>query len=79
MTAMTPMAKDDPLMIAWEVYKATDEAKNSKYWAAHVTVDNPRDSQATISHLHLEGALWAVFAAGYNAAMRKDTEEHSDG
>lgn len=69
MTAMTPMTDDDPIMIAWKAYRATDEAMNSEFWAKHVTIDNPRDGKATVNHLHFEGAMWAVFLAGYTAAQ----------
>lgn len=53
MPVMQQVAKDAPLMIAWEAYKATEEFANTKRWA----------SQAE----HTEGSLWAAFMVGFNA------------
>lgn len=55
MSIMTPCLKNDPLMIAWNNYKLTPEYQNSKKWAT-----NPD---------HVDGSLWAVFEAGFKAAM----------
>lgn len=56
MTAMTPLPQDHPLMRAWEAYKLTEEYTNSKHWAP--------------SHQHIQGALWAVFSAGWEAKTK---------
>ena len=53
MTAMTPLPQDHPLMQAWEAYKLTEEYTNSKHRAP--------------SPQHIQGALWAVFSAGWEA------------
>jgi hypothetical protein len=34
MPTMTPCPKDDPLMVAWANYNATQEYENAKRWAA---------------------------------------------
>ena len=53
MSAMTPVPKDHPLMIAWEAYKATDDYTNTKKWAGY--------------EQHVEGSLWAAFVQGWAA------------
>jgi len=51
MPAMTPVANDDPLLLAWNRYKDTDDYANTARWA--------------LVPEHTEGSLWAAFAAGY--------------
>lgn len=63
MTAMTPCPEDHPLMIAWKAHQATEEFANSKKWAAYPE--------------HLQGSLWALFMAGFNAAERRATAAES--
>lgn len=53
MSAMMALPKDDPIMLAWEVYKITPEYANSRNWAKHDE--------------HLDGSLWAAFLSGYQA------------
>ncbi len=55
MSAMSPVPKDHPLMLAWEAHKKTEEYANSRNWAAH-----PQ---------HVDGSLWALFSAGWQAAQ----------
>lgn len=55
MTTQTPLAADDPLMLAWKAYAATDEYANTKRWAIHPE--------------HVEGSLWAAFVAGTRAPV----------
>jgi hypothetical protein len=57
----TVVSKDDPLMIAWEDYKSSDEYANSFNWAA-------REQQR-------EGSMWAAFVAGWNARTRRRSGE----
>ena len=47
------VGQDEPLMIAWNAYKATEEYANSRQWAEYKA--------------HLDGSLWAAFCAGYAA------------
>ena len=54
MPIMTRCSKDNPLMIAWANYKATEEYTNTKHWAARPE--------------HVDGSLWAAFEAGFRAA-----------
>lgn len=61
MPTETPIAKDDPLMKAWEAYKATDDFANTRHWA--------------LKEPHTEGSLWAAFMAGW-LARGKDTHSH---
>lgn len=49
--AMQALDRDDPRVVAWEAFKSTDEYENSVRWAR-----NP---------VHIEGALWAAFVAGF--------------
>ena len=78
--AMTPVAQDDPLMIAWKAYQETDDYKNSKYWALrlapflHAPSESPaaRHVECEIMSLdqrerHVQGSLWAAFMAGFRA------------
>ena len=67
MTAMAKVPDDHPLMIAWEKYRATEEAANSDKWARTLDVSEPMQGQIIVEHRHLSGALWATFAAGFNA------------
>ena len=57
-SAMTPVAEDDPLMIAWRAYTATEQYANNLKWAT-----NP------IVPAHVEGALWGAFEAGFRATQ----------
>ncbi len=52
------LPKDDPMLVAWEAYKATPEFVNTRHWAA---VDAHRD-----------GSLWAAFVQGWLARMDAD-------
>ena len=77
MTAMTKLPDDHPLMIAWEKYRTTEEAQNSDKWAQTLYVSKPMQGQIIVEHPHLAGALWASFAAGFNAgkdALRNGEE-----
>ena len=53
MNAGRMVGQDEPLMIAWNAYKATEEYANSRQWAEYKA--------------HLDGSLWAAFCAGYAA------------
>lgn len=61
MPVMQQVAKDAPLMIAWEAYKATEDYANTKRWAT-----KPE---------HTEGSLWAAFMAGFNAPKPAGVED----
>ena len=56
MTTETPVPETDPLMIAWQAYKATGEYANTRQWAAHET--------------HVDGSLWTAFVAGWSVAKK---------
>ena len=47
----TPLAKDDPLDVAWELYKSTEDYANTRRWALY--------------EAHVDGSLWAAFAEGW--------------
>lgn len=53
MSAQTPLPKDDPLMVAWEAHKATEQHATDVRWAR--------------VEAHTEGALWSAFEAGWRA------------
>lgn len=61
MGAMTPVPNDDPLMVAWNEYKASEEYRNTKKWAAFEE--------------HVDGSLWAAFLAGWSAANTKGSDD----
>ena len=63
------MRDDEPLMIAWEKYRATDGAENSDKWARTLAVSEPMQGQIIVGHPHLVGSLWAAFMAGWIAAL----------
>lgn len=53
MSAQTPLPKDDPLIVAWEAHKATEEHANDVRWAK--------------VEAHTVGSLWSAFEAGWRA------------
>ena len=57
MVEQRKMSKDNPIRIAWEKYKVTDEYKNSFKWA--------EDSK------HRDGSMWTVYVQGYNDASKE--------
>lgn len=54
MSVSAPLPKGHPALLAWEEHKRTEEYENSKRWA--------------LTPEHVEGSLWALFYAGWNAA-----------
>lgn len=64
---------DHPLMVAWEKYRASEEATNTDKWARTLRVSEPMQGQIIVEHPHLVGSLWAVFSAGFAAAGGKTT------
>jgi len=76
--AMSPVAKDDPLSIAWEKFKTTGRYANAKHWALSIQpmiqASDPEAERKRYSLMpidqrerHIEGSLWAVFMEGFNA------------
>ena len=75
-----PLPKEHPLMQSWEAYKQTEDFANSKGWAmqiAPIVQHGDPDGEAKRRfdmmpreqrESHVDGALWAAFAAGYDAA-----------
>lgn len=70
MPVMMSLPDDHPMMIAWEKYRATPEAANSDKWARTLDVSEPMQGQIIVGHPHVDGALWASFVAGYEAASK---------
>jgi hypothetical protein len=60
---------DDPLMIAWKAWRANDEYATAKQWAEYLVIESngPNMSAWRAKHPQLEGSLWAMFVAGWNA------------
>lgn len=56
---MMQVPPSSPLMLAWAVYKATDEYRNKRQWA--------------LQEAHVDGALWDVFVQGYQSAFVSDS------
>jgi len=88
--ASAPCPEDHPLMIAWNSHKQTDEYKNSKHWALAIQpmiqvgdpdADRKRYQLMPVDQReqHIEGSLWAVFCAGYNAAQAARTQRERKG
>ena len=51
----TPVPADHPLRMAWDAYQKTPEFKNTRKWAEQ--------------EAHLDGSLWGMFNAGWDAAL----------
>jgi hypothetical protein len=66
---MEKLPDDHPLMIAWEAYRASDEAANSDKWARTLKVSEPMQGQIIVEHPYLVGSLWAAFSAGFALAV----------
>ncbi len=66
--AQQALPDDHPMMMAWEKYRATEEAANTDKWARHIVVSEPMQGQIIVSHPHTTSSLWAAFVAGYEAA-----------
>ena len=64
----TPVDPKSPLAKAWDAYKVTDECATSVRWALKV------------EHPHLQGSLWAIFMAGFEAGQQaqRHPEERGD-
>lgn len=54
MPLMQQVPADHPLMKAWKTTESTESYKNTRKWALHED--------------HVDGSLWAMFEAGWNAA-----------
>lgn len=63
MPSSAPLPKGHPALLAWEAHKKTEEYENSKRWAAMPE--------------HVEGSLWALFWAGWNAARAEALSDAS--
>lgn len=66
MSVSQPVPKDDPLMIAWEAWKASESYPNARKWATAFTTECEPNG-VKITHPHLDGAFWAAFICGWNA------------
>ena len=69
--AYAPVPDDDPLMIAWKEWKGSEEGRDANKWGSAISV-SIIDGQSTISHPHLEGALWGAFMAGFKAGGKHE-------
>jgi hypothetical protein len=58
----TPMAKNDPCLIAWERFKQSDNYKNLRRWALH-------------GEEYIDGQLWGVWNRAYFAAIDASKEK----
>ena len=61
MSVSSPVPDNDPRMIAWNAYKATDDYANTVKWALDTDVQNNLRQQ------YVEGSLWASFIQGFEA------------
>ena len=57
MNATSPCPKDHPLMVAWTKYQETEDFANTKKWLAYPE--------------HVQGSMWGLFMAGFNAATER--------
>lgn len=63
-----PVRDDEPVMIAWKAYQATPEFVNTMKWARTLRLEGRE-----LSNPYLDGSVWAVFVAGFLAALGKET------
>lgn len=83
-SAMAPCPRDSAIMQTWELYKASDEYKNSYSWATRYI---PEDDPAELERIRasganpwtramkvqaVEGSLWAAFTHGWKEAGGTD-------
>ena len=61
MSTSAPLPDNDPRVIAWNAYKATDDFANTRKWALDTDVQNNLRQQ------YVEGSLWASFIQGFEA------------
>ena len=66
--ASAPVSADDPRMIAWTAYKATDDYANTLKWALWPHNDERKQQ-------YVEGSLWAAFIEGFEAGVGSPTIE----
>lgn len=67
----SPVANEDPRMIAWNKYKSTDAYANSLKWALARQYEDGRPISAEQCVSNAEGSLWTAFIAGC-AAIREE-------
>lgn len=60
MSTQSPLPQNDPMLIAFQILKKTQEYQNAVKW----TIKAENES-------HADGELWFAFAAGYEIATRK--------
>jgi hypothetical protein len=91
MNAQAPCPKDSAIMRTWEMYKISDEYKNSHSWATRfipeddpvemhrirMTGANPFTKEMKISAV--EGSLWAAFLHGWLEAGGTDPHKRGGG
>ncbi len=77
MPVMQQLPEDHPLMIAWEEHKKSDAFTNSDRWARFVGFHDIEDGRTVIDHPHLDGSLWAMFSAGWDAALIHESENNA--
>lgn len=65
MDTQTPLSSDDPRLIAWNLYKASEAFQNTRKWATYPE--------------NVDGSLWAAFLAGYAAALDALGKEEKKG
>jgi hypothetical protein len=59
---LVALSNDDPRMIAWEKWKASEDFMNTRKWA--------------LKEAHVDGSLWAAFLAGWTSSS--DTAERAE-
>ncbi len=76
---ITPLPADHPLMKAWKAHQASDDYANSKKWAQAIAIEfdpvSGTHMPVVIENQYLEGSLWALFVAGWNARSADETSE----
>ena len=77
MNAMAPCPKDSAIMLTWDIYKRSDEYKNSYSWATrYIPEDDPTELERIradganpwtkeMKMQAVEGSLWAAFMHGW--------------
>ena len=64
-TVMTPLASDDPMLVAWKLYEQSDVFLKNREQAITSSA-----APGLYGLSRAEGALWAAFCQGWAAAER---------
>jgi hypothetical protein len=69
MNVSARLPDDHPLMLAWKKWQAEADYDTARMWAEYLVIESngPNLGAWRAKHPHLEGSLWAMFMAGWDA------------